>query len=503
MTEAPRHIFRRNDPYRKDAMAPPLAAFLLADHSIPRPSVGIGHSIGSIDATETDSNLNSLPTAPPEPQHATMVPNQSVQLVHSNAEAVPRHGGSPTGARLSSLAPTEQRSKRTRGGRQRAMKPSTQGRNYTDGGPTPTLSTFLDNKWMDTQPLLLSRPIRQYLQYPTLFPVPKVDLERQIAFLNELPPHLLESVLLHSNLIAGAESMPVEGQHRQPPSVAPMAHRYLATYLPFLPYPSFADGTTALPASYPALDPHSSTSDLFIPTLEELVSGLGYDGQFTQAFDFFHTSNDADLRSSSPGELHCRFHRRLFVGNIKKDLPLRFLQWLLELVSAPSLAGHQPANAAYLYDASIHRHASNGIFKGCIHVTLATNEDPEIHRQLLQKRVLFDHNGAWFATSEAEERLLLAYTLAIGRLPEASPFRAPMGNLPRSAMSWEEASNRDTARCTRRSETREAFVQQLLDSRNGPVHDRPHSATDPIVRLGSSPFGSAPVRLTGRPVHHH
>jgi hypothetical protein len=331
-----------------------------------------------------------------------------------------------------------------------------------------TIARTIGNQLMDTQALLRKRSICQYLQYPPLFPVSNADLERQSAFLNELPPHLLESVLFHSNLMVGAEAPMSHPVDCQAPPIA-RTHSYLATYLPFLPYPSFADGTTALPASYPALDPHSSTSALFIPTLEELLSGLGYDDQVIQPIDFDTT--EADLRSSSPGDLHCKFHRRLFVGNIKKDIPLRFLQWLLELVSTPT--AHQPAdfsppaNAAYLYDASIHRHASNSIFKGCIHVTLATNEDPEIHLQLLHRRVLFDHNGVWFATSDAERWLLQTYCTVIGRLPEASPFRAPMGSLPRSAMSWEEASNRDNARCTRRAETQEAFVQQLLESRVG------------------------------------
>jgi hypothetical protein len=43
VAQAPRHIFRTNDPYRKDVMTPSsLTAFSPATQSIPRPRGGIG-----------------------------------------------------------------------------------------------------------------------------------------------------------------------------------------------------------------------------------------------------------------------------------------------------------------------------------------------------------------------------------------------------------------------------------------------------------------------------
>jgi hypothetical protein len=395
----------------------------------------------------------------------------------------PRFGyycGSPRTIQSPIIAPTSKSVKGNLGNKSRNAKDSgSPTAIYRAGGnasPSATTVAQAGNwKWFDTQSLMRGRSICQHLQYPPLFPVAEADLDRQVEFLQQLPPYLLETFLRHNTFAGTADPVLVGSKHQQPA----MAHRYLMAYLPFLPYPSFSrDGGAPLHIEYPPLDSYSGGSWFFIPTLEELVSSLSEDHRPSLTPVDFGASGELDPQLSQLGELRCRFHRRLFVGNIKKDLPLRFLQWLLELVSSPSTTASQEKeasseaptmNPAYLYDASIHRH-SNATFKGCVHVTLATNEDPEIHRNLIHRRVLFDHTGAWFATTQAEERLLLTYCTAIAQIPDTSLLKTCIGNLPRSPMSWETAENRENARCARGADTQDAFVRQLLDSRTGLSH---------------------------------
>ncbi len=155
--------------------------------------------------------------------------------------------------------------------------------------------------------------------------------------------------------------------------------------------------------------------------------------------------------------LQCQNFVRLSIDNIKEDVPLNYLQWLIDAFSLPasdqSQEGEPLHNGAtaeftletnaqtyptvnYIYDCSIHRHSSNGAFKGCIHASLATDDEPTMFERLFHRRLLFDFTGVWVATTPIEKDLMDAYCNALNRFRDET--RQLPEDLPRSSISWKQ-----------------------------------------------------------------
>jgi hypothetical protein len=357
-------------------------------------------------------------------------------------------------------------------------------------------------------------------------PLPLVSFVRQINLLRTMNGDLILDHIVAACVMAELEVGPQNSSGpvaNLPPTAeipGSMGHRFLQRYVPFLPYPPWVatlgpvSGTNAKAVS-PSQRESPSTASLpsglpqpqYIPTLEELRQVLAVneqprDGRSSSAAPakpapigvdpeaerraharFVET----DIRSTG---LTCRNFERLFIGNIKKDIPLSFLQWLIDAFSLPASDPTQEAddNGAtvvftletnaqtyptvnYIYDCSIHRHSSNGTFKGCIHASLATDDEPTMFERLFHRRLLFDTNGVWVATTPIEEELMHAYCNAFGRIKDEAgvKIRELLGNLPRSPMCWEPAGKTNPVIFTRRAVTQTEFVQLLQEGRN-PAH---------------------------------
>jgi hypothetical protein len=341
---------------------------------------------------------------------------------------------------------------------------------------------------------------------------------------NNLILDYIVSTCAMAELVAN-EGLPTPPPPRGSPTTdgnGTLGHKFLQPYLPFLPYPPWVatlgpvSGTNAKAVSSShrespssAALPYALPQPQYIPTLEELRQMLALKRENGQQVA---TESPAATLPSQPSPIDadpeaerraqarfietdirstglcCRNFERLFIGNIKKDIPLSLLQWLMDAFSLPAQCQDTDSyeapvsftlesnsqtypTANYIYDCSIHRHSSNGAFKGCVHATLATDDDPTTFRRFFNRRLLFDYTGVWVATTPIEEELMHAYCNAFGKIKDEaeSQIRDLLGNLPRSPMSWEPAGNANQTKCTRRAETQAEFVQLLRDCRN-PAH---------------------------------
>ncbi len=327
-------------------------------------------------------------------------------------------------------------------------------------------------------------------------PVSPSVLEKQIYLLKGMQPHLLFAFLDNVSQLTKLPAAPSLEADATTPATVPLqetgCHRFLSSFLPFLPYPLWARPQQPAEGACGELAEDPAAVSQHIPTLEELsetISDRIRQGapQLSESRPSPNKFIETKIRA---GSMPCRKFERIFICNIKKELPLSVLQWLLDAFTLPASvgvegqattedeAGQRPKplvdftlstgliypTSNYIYDAVIHRSSKTSAFKGCVHVTLATDDDPDRILQLFHKRFLFDHSGVWVATTPHEAALLQAYCTALTQAWEAGDplIRGHLGTLPRSPVTWELV---DTERRNRQMDPHAMFLQSVLDSR--------------------------------------
>jgi hypothetical protein len=154
--------------------------------------------------------------------------------------------------------------------------------------------------------------------------------------------------------------------------------------------------------------------------------------------DFGPTPSAAtqQLPSSHQGELQAEALPivRLFVGHWWKQLPYSILQWLVETFVPPLTYNSH----CVMFNPQPHCDKQNR-FKGCLHVNLCTS-NPKAVVDTLHHRVLFDVEGAWFASNPEERRFLEEYCASIRATPESCRF-GQLRTLPPNPIAFEFAKN--------------------------------------------------------------
>lgn len=126
---------------------------------------------------------------------------------------------------------------------------------------------------------------------------------------------------------------------------------------------------------------------------------------------------------------------KLFWGHLPGSLNSGVIQWLLE---AFVRGGPEDPHPPVAYEPQ--PHYKNGWFKGCAHTMVATANLFNLIASL-HKRVLFDHEGAWYAETDVQMAILTEYCTRLRNLP-MNLRHAKLGGLPCNQLTCERTNSK-------------------------------------------------------------